>query len=101
MTDPQVKALSQVLAPYRTLRLWIYGLAGASGVIGGMIFGMQALAGKDVGLALPNLGIQVGVISLCALLWRWEKKRQRQQEERIAQKLAQKLAHKRASQAHL
>ncbi|MEN9206126.1 MAG: DUF3493 domain-containing protein [Thermostichales cyanobacterium SZTDM-1c_bins_54] len=92
MADPQVKALAQILAPYRSLRLWIYGVAGTSGVIGGLIFLLQALAGRHLATTLPNLALQVGIVSLCAWLWRWEKQRQARQEERIAQKLAQKRA---------
>jgi hypothetical protein len=96
MTDPQVKqqvkVLAQILAPYRSLRLWIYGVAGISGSIGGLIFGLQVLAGREISTALPNLGLQVGIVSLCVWLWRWEKKRQHQQEERIAAKLSQKRA---------
>ncbi|MDX1977984.1 MAG: DUF3493 domain-containing protein [Pseudanabaenaceae cyanobacterium bins.68] len=61
-------------APYRSLRKFIYLVFGASGTIGGLIFGLQLLAGAgSVSETLPNLAIQLGVIGLMVWLFRLEK----------------------------
>ncbi|GAB4210773.1 MAG: hypothetical protein OHK0012_01900 [Synechococcales cyanobacterium] len=86
----RAKFLAEAMSPYRGLRLFIYLAAGLSGSIGGVIFLLQTLAGRDLAVALPTLALQSGVVALSVGLWRWEKARQRRQEERIAAKLAQK-----------
>lgn len=63
---------AEAQAPYRGLRKFIYFGFGASGAIGAFIFFAQLLAGKDVEKNLPNLLIQLGIISLMVLLFRWE-----------------------------
>lgn len=68
----RLKAEAQ--APYKSLRKFIYGAVGASGAIGAFVFFTQLLAGRDVGSALPNLGVQLGVIGIVVLLFRLEKK---------------------------
>jgi hypothetical protein len=65
---------AEAKAPYRGLRKFIYGAVGASGAIGAFIFLTQVLAGRDVSSALPNLGVQLGVIALVVFLYRLEKK---------------------------
>lgn len=65
---------AEAKAPYRGLRKFIYGAVGASGAIGAFIFLTQVLAGRDVSQALPNLGVQLGVIALVVFLYRLEKK---------------------------
>jgi Low psii accumulation1 / Rep27 len=66
---------AEMAAPYRGLRQFIYFVCGASGAIGAFIFFTQALAGRDVDTALPNLALQVGVVALMVFLWRWEQRR--------------------------
>ncbi|HEY9906687.1 MAG TPA: DUF3493 domain-containing protein [Thermosynechococcaceae cyanobacterium] len=61
-------------SPYRGLRRFVYLSFAASGAIGGFIFLMQVLAGRDVVAALPNLGVQVGVVALMVWLLRLEKR---------------------------
>ncbi|MBW4485309.1 MAG: DUF3493 domain-containing protein [Tildeniella torsiva UHER 1998/13D] len=68
----RLKAEAQ--APYKSLRKFIYGAVGASGAIGAFVFFTQLLAGRDVSSALPNLGVQLGVIGIVVLLFRLEKK---------------------------
>jgi len=65
---------AEAIAPYRGLRRFIYYAFAASGAIGGFIFLTQVLAGRDVGQALPNLGIQIGVVALMVWLIRLENK---------------------------
>ncbi|NEU74431.1 DUF3493 domain-containing protein [Hassallia byssoidea VB512170] len=68
---------AEMAAPYRGLRQFIYIACGASGFIGAIVFFSQLLAGRDVDSALPNLALQVGVVTLMVLLWRWEQRRQK------------------------
>jgi hypothetical protein len=67
--DPEkyARLRAEAAAPYRGLRRFIYVSFAASGFIGGFIFLAQLLAGQNVAEALPNLGIQVGVIAL--MIW--------------------------------
>lgn len=59
-------------APYRGLRKFIYVGIGASGLIGGFVFLAQLVAGKNVQENVLNLVIQISVITLMILLFRWE-----------------------------
>lgn len=68
---------AEITAPYRGLRKFIYLVCGASGSIGAFIFFTQLLAFRDVDSALPNLALQVGVVALMVVLWRWEQRGQR------------------------
>ncbi|MBF2056081.1 MAG: DUF3493 domain-containing protein [Cyanobacterium sp. T60_A2020_053] len=63
---------AEAQAPYRGLRKFIYFGFGASGAIGAFIFFVQLLAGKNVQQNLPNLLIQISIISLMVFLFRWE-----------------------------
>ncbi len=65
---------NEAMNPYRGLRQFIYIGAGASAFIGAFIFFFQFLAGKSLESTLPNLGIQLGVVILMVLLWRWERR---------------------------
>lgn len=66
---------AEAKAPYKGLRQVIYGTAGASGAIGAVIFLTQLLAGRDVSQAWPNLLVQLGVLGVVVVLFRWEGKR--------------------------
>lgn len=67
----RLKAETQ--APYRGVRRFFYLGFAASGAMGAFIFLTQALAGRDVSQALPNLAIQLGVIALMVGLLRLDK----------------------------
>ncbi|MEM9819027.1 MAG: DUF3493 domain-containing protein [Cyanobacteria bacterium P01_D01_bin.6] len=69
----RLKAEAQ--APYKGLRKFVYGTFAASGAIGAFIFLTQALAGRDVGSALPNLALQIGVVALMVFLFRLESRK--------------------------
>jgi len=60
--------------PYKGLRKFVYFGIGASGAIGAFIFFIQIIAGKNISENIPNLLIQIGVISLMVFLFRWENK---------------------------
>ena len=64
---------AEAAAPYRGLRKFIYFTFGASGLIGAFIFLTQLLGGRDVDAALPNLALQVGVVTLMVFLFRWDR----------------------------
>jgi len=49
------------------MRRFFYVGFAASGAMGAFIFFTQALAGRDVSQALPNLAVQLGVIAL--MVW--------------------------------
>ena len=59
---------AEAQAPFKGLRKFIYGAVGA------FVFFTQLLAGRDVRSALPNLGVQLGVIAIVVILFRLEKK---------------------------
>lgn len=77
--DPELyqRLKAEAAAPYRGLRKFIYFGFAASGLIGGVIFLAQILAGRDVSEALPNLAIQVGVVALMVWLIRLENRADR------------------------
>jgi Low psii accumulation1 / Rep27 len=63
---------AEAKAPYRPLRQFVYIACGASGFIGALIFLTQILAGREVGAALPNFALQVGIVALMIVLFRLE-----------------------------
>ena len=67
----RLKAEAQ--APYRGLRKFVYVSFGASGFIGALVFLAQLSSGRDVDAALPNLALQVGVVSLMVFPFRWDR----------------------------
>ena len=67
---------AEIAAPYRGLRQFFYIAFGASGFLGAFIFFFQVLAGRNIESALPNLALQVGIVTLMVFLWRWEQRRQ-------------------------
>lgn len=66
------RLMAEAKAPYKGLRKFIYVTFGASGLIGALIFLTQIAAGRDVSQALPNLGVQIGVIALMIFLFKLE-----------------------------
>ncbi|MDX2243286.1 MAG: DUF3493 domain-containing protein [Leptolyngbyaceae cyanobacterium bins.302] len=70
---------AEAIAPYRGLRRFLYYSFAASGVVGGVIFFTQLLAGRDVAEALPNFGVQLAVVALMVWLIRLENKAERKQ----------------------
>jgi Low psii accumulation1 / Rep27 len=68
---------AEAAAPYRGLRQFVYFACGASGFIGAFIFLAQIAAGREVSTALPNFGLQIGVVALMVWLFRLEQKASR------------------------
>lgn len=77
LTKEQLSRLkAEAASPYRGLRKLIYFTFGASGLIGGLIFFLGLLAGRQGwSEGLPNLGVQVGVVALMIWLWRIDRDR--------------------------
>ena len=68
---------AEAKAPYRGLRKFIYVAVGGSGFIGGVVFLAELAAGREIGTALPNLALQIGVVALMVWLFRLEQKAER------------------------
>ena len=64
---------AEAKAPYRILRRFIYVAFAASGFIGALVFLAEVATGRDVTTALPNLGLQIGVLALMIWLLRVDK----------------------------
>jgi hypothetical protein len=72
---------AEAAAPYRGLRQFVYFGIGASGFIGAFIFFFQILAGRDLEKTLPNFAIQLAVVGLMVLLWRWDKEKPKKPDQ--------------------
>jgi hypothetical protein len=83
MVDPNLKERlkAEAASPYRGLRKFIYISVGASGFIGAFVFFFQILAGKNLDQTIPNLALQVGIVALMVVLWRWEQTNQKPKEK--------------------
>lgn len=66
---------AEAKAPYRILRKFIYVAFGASGFIGSLVFFVQVLTLQDVSHTVPNLVLQLGVVSLMVWLFRVDRER--------------------------
>jgi hypothetical protein len=61
---------AEAKAPYRGIRRFVYFGCAASGLVGGLMFLMQLVAGTQNDSVLSNLGIQGSVLAVAiALLW--------------------------------
>jgi hypothetical protein len=43
-------------------------------LIGGLVFLAKIASGREIGSALPNFALQVGVVALMVFLFRWEQR---------------------------
>lgn len=75
-SDKYARLRAEAKAPYRPLRKFIYLAFGVSGLLGAFIFLVQIAAQRDVAEALPNLGVQIVVIALMVVLFRWDSKKE-------------------------
>ncbi len=76
---------AELKAPYRGLRQFIYVAFGASGFIGAVVFLAQLLGGQQVASTLPNLALQVGVLTLMVWLFRLEQRASRRSRSSLQQ----------------
>ena len=75
-SDKYARLRAEAKAPYRPLRKFIYLAFGISGALGAFIFLVQIAAQRDVAEALPNLGVQIAVVALMVVLFRWDNKKE-------------------------
>lgn len=81
LTPQQYKQLkSELKAPYRGLRQFVYVAFGASGFIGAVVFLAQLAGGSEISTALPNFALQVGVVALMVWLFRLEQRASRRSD---------------------
>jgi Low psii accumulation1 / Rep27 len=75
-TNPEKFAAltAEAQAPFRSLRLFIYGSCAVSAGFGGLIIGLGILAGKDLSTAIPNFAVNSGVVALTVWLFLRENK---------------------------
>jgi hypothetical protein len=75
-TNPEKFAAltAEAQAPFRSLRLFIYGSCAVSAGFGGLIIGLGILAGKDLSTAIPNFAVNSGVVALMVWLFLRENK---------------------------
>jgi hypothetical protein len=63
--------------PYRGLRQFVYFVCGTSGALGAFLFLMQLIDGQGIEAALPNLGLEIGIVALMIWLFRREQRPKR------------------------
>jgi len=102
-TNMRSKLLTESIAPWRTLRLFLYGALGSGAFLGGLINGSGAIAGSaspefNLNTELLNLGIDFGAVALFAVLFRWDLSQQDELtgkvDDRIELKKKQKVVKK-------
>jgi hypothetical protein len=73
-TDPAQYAVlkAEAASPFRNLRLFFYAGFGLSGLLGAFVFFFRILAGRELGTAIPNFGLQMGLVALMGWLFRLE-----------------------------
>lgn len=64
---------AEAKAPYRLLRRFIYVAFGASGFVGALVFFVQVLTLQNLSTTVPNLALQLGVLSLMVWLFKVDK----------------------------
>ncbi|WP_299411326.1 DUF3493 domain-containing protein [Acaryochloris sp. IP29b_bin.148] len=71
LNDAQLQQLrAELKAPYRGVRQFFYVAFAGSALVGAVVFFFQVLAGQDIATTLPNLMLQLGILTLMLwLLW--------------------------------
>mmetsp|Transcript_17751 Transcript_17751/g.25054 ORF Transcript_17751/g.25054 Transcript_17751/m.25054 type:complete len:388 (-) Transcript_17751:242-1405(-) len=97
--DPEVRSrlISESIAPWRTLRLFLYVSLGSGALLGGLITlsGVAAaLSGVrsdlDLNTEYLNLGIDFGAVAAFAALFKYDLDKKEDLDNKVAQKLVQK-----------
>jgi Low psii accumulation1 / Rep27 len=75
--DPELyrRLKTEAKSPYRVLRRFLYLAFAGSGFIGGVVFLAKLAAGRELETTIPNLALQIGVVTLMVTLYRWEGKK--------------------------
>lgn len=79
MSDPDPAYLNRLRReaqnPFRGLRQVFYLVFAASGLMGGFILFLKAIAGQGGENIGWSLALQIGVVVVMISLWRWEQQR--------------------------
>ncbi|MDX2272889.1 MAG: DUF3493 domain-containing protein [Cyanobacteriota bacterium] len=86
-SQDRVRLMSELASPYRGLRKFIYLAVGASGALGGAVFLMRVLAGRELDVSLPSLALQLGVVAGAVALTRLENRMEKRLQERVSNRL--------------
>jgi len=100
----RTKLVAESIAPWRTLRLFLYGSLGSGAFIGGLINGSGAIAASaspdfDLKIELINLGIDFGAVIVFGLLARWDLKEQSELQGKVDERIEKKKEMKKVGKA--
>lgn len=98
------RLVTESIAPWRTLRLFLYGSAGTGAFIGGIINGSGAIAASnspDFNLLtqLSNIGIDFGVVILMGFLAKYDLDRRAELQGKVDERIQRKKEMKVVSKA--
>jgi len=100
-TNTRSRLLSESIAPWRTLRLFLYGSLGSGAALGGIITAAGAAAALsgarsdlDLNTEYLNLAIDFGAVALFAFLAKWDFDQGDELNTKVEQKLQQKRENK-------
>ncbi len=88
LTADRVRLLTELAAPYRSLRRFIYLAVGFSATVGAFVFFFRALAGRDLETTLPSLALQLGILAGALGLNRLENRSQQKLVRQMRQRLS-------------
>mmetsp|Transcript_16565 Transcript_16565/g.46321 ORF Transcript_16565/g.46321 Transcript_16565/m.46321 type:complete len:339 (+) Transcript_16565:99-1115(+) len=94
-TNMRSKLLTESIAPWRTLRLFLYGALGSGAFLGGLVNGSGAIANSaspdfNLNTELLNLGIDFGAVALFAFLFKFDLDKQGELTGKVDDRLEQK-----------
>lgn len=98
------KLVAESIAPWRTLRIFLYFAAGSGALIGGLITLTGAIAAMgnpdvDMNTEYLNLGIDFGAVALFAVLFKLDSDKGAELNEQVEEKVERKKAQKQVVQA--
>jgi len=98
------KLVTESIAPWRTLRLFLYFSAGSGAFIGGLINGSGAIVNSaspefSLQTELLNLVIDFGVVALCAFAAKFDLDKQSELQGKVDEKIERKKEMKAVSKA--
>ena len=93
------KLVSESIAPWRTIRLFLYGSLGSGAFIGGLINISGAIAGSNgpefnLNTELLNVGIDFGAVALFAFLAKYDLDKQAELQTKVDEKIERKKQNK-------
>lgn len=97
----RTKLVSESIAPWRTLRLFLYGALGSGAAVGGFITLAGAAAAfsgartdLDLNTELLNLGIDFGAVAVFAALAKWDSDKGNELQEKVDVRIEEKKKQK-------